>query len=300
QTLKDATKIAWEDESLRNMIVHNKKEPFYVYVEHKVDIPQYIDYESNDDVDKKCESRVGQRSSGDLGGSEVGEASNVGGSQELNYQFRLCDVNLGETEFKVAFEDVIVEGERSTTFEDVETTSNGEETSNFLNARTPFVGERSSAFEGVKIASEGEEASAFEGKPTYPFVRETEGVAEVHTERETNILIDFVFDTEDCSETEDVGSYENLEDGEVVYKRIKKIFYDPKDRIPCLQLGLMFYSTMQFKDALVEFVVAKRFDYKLVRNEKDKVNAKCKGEGCVTPFPGLGGSNVTLSEHVIV
>ncbi|KAK8529270.1 hypothetical protein V6N13_102203 [Hibiscus sabdariffa] len=39
-------------------------------------------------------------------------------------------------------------------------------------------------------------------------------------------------------------------------------------------------STKQFKDALNKFVVAKRFDFKLVRNEKDKINAKCKGEGC--------------------
>ncbi|KAK8666082.1 hypothetical protein V6N13_006234 [Hibiscus sabdariffa] len=42
--------------------------------------------------------------------------------------------------------------------------------------------------------------------------------------------------------------------------------------------------TRQFKDALVEFVVAKRINYKLVRNEKDKVSAKSKGDDCPWGF----------------
>ncbi|KAK9012084.1 hypothetical protein V6N11_040154 [Hibiscus sabdariffa] len=78
----------------------------------------------------------------------------------------------------------------------------------------------------------------------------------------------------------DVGSYDSEEDVEVVCKKSKKVFYDPSKPVPCLALGLIFTSTRPFKDALVNYVVVRRFDYKLVRNENDKVNAKCKGEGC--------------------
>ncbi|KAK8576771.1 hypothetical protein V6N13_015204 [Hibiscus sabdariffa] len=183
QTLKDGTRITWDDESFRNMIEH--------------------------------------RVSGGSGGSVVGEVSNVSEFQELNYHLSLCDVNLGEIEFKTAFEGerlTTFEGpkttfhsEKSTNFEGVEIASKGEETSNFLAAKTAFESERSKGFEGVKTAFEGvktafeavkgESEIAFEGEPTYDFLVETEGVHEVQIEREANIESDFVSDTEDSSET---------------------------------------------------------------------------------------------------
>ncbi|KAK8708751.1 hypothetical protein V6N13_059788 [Hibiscus sabdariffa] len=81
---KDDTTIICDDELFRRMVEHIKRGVLYVYVEHKVDISQYADYESNDDIDKECESRVGPGGSGGPCNSGVGEASNVDGSQVLN------------------------------------------------------------------------------------------------------------------------------------------------------------------------------------------------------------------------
>ncbi|KAK8986840.1 hypothetical protein V6N11_037766 [Hibiscus sabdariffa] len=144
-------------------------------------------------------------------------------------------------------------------------------------------GERSNAFEGEKAIVEGERSSAFEGAKTSFEGEETSAFKDDDSgsEREQNFQSHVKSGSEtDYIESSDVGSYDNLKDGEVFCKIRKKIFYDPKDRIPCLQLGLIFDNTRQFKDALVEFDVAKRFDYKLDRNEKHKVSAKSKGNGC--------------------
>ncbi|KAK8576552.1 hypothetical protein V6N13_032473 [Hibiscus sabdariffa] len=188
------------------MIEHSKKEAIHVYVEHKVEIPQYVEYEPSDVIDKNCESHVGQGGIGGPGGNVVGEVSNVGGSQELNFHLTLCDVNLGETKFKTSFEgeEAIVEGERLTTFEGPKTT---------------FQGEKSTNFEGVEIASKGEDTSNFQAAKT-----------NFESERSSGFKHQTILRSASC--------------------------------------------------VLVVFVVAKRVDYKLVRNEKYKVIAKCKGEGC--------------------
>ncbi|KAK8516336.1 hypothetical protein V6N12_068943 [Hibiscus sabdariffa] len=165
QTLKDDTIIAWDDESFRNMIEHNKKGALHVYVEHNVDIPQYVEYESSDDVDKNCESYVGQ-------GGIVGPGRSV----------------FGEAAFEG--EEAIVEGERLTAFKGpkanfhgVEIASEGEETSNFHASKIGFQSERSSGFEGEETSAfevtKGGSKIAFEGEPTDGFVGETEGVPEV-------------------------------------------------------------------------------------------------------------------------
>ncbi|KAK8479320.1 hypothetical protein V6N11_030874 [Hibiscus sabdariffa] len=185
------------------MIEHSKKEAIHVYVEHKVEIPQYVEYEPSDVIDKNCESHVGQGGIGGPGGNVVGEVSNVGGSQELNFHLTLCDVNLGETKFKTSFEgeEAIVEGERLTTFEGPKTTFQGEKSTNFEGVEIASKGEDTSNFQAAKTNFESERSSGFKVEPTEGFLGEIEGVLKVQTERTTNIETDFRFDTEDSSET---------------------------------------------------------------------------------------------------
>ncbi|KAK8649539.1 hypothetical protein V6N13_130266 [Hibiscus sabdariffa] len=64
-------------------------------------------------------------------------------------------------------------------------------------------------------------------------------------------------DSDSSSDTKDVGSYDSEEDAEVVCIKCKKTFYKPSDPVPSLALGLIFTSTRQFKDALVNHDVAK-------------------------------------------
>ncbi|XVF55649.1 hypothetical protein PTKIN_Ptkin06aG0053300 [Pterospermum kingtungense] len=64
---------------------------------------------------------------------------------------------------------------------------------------------------------------------------------------------------EEGSETDylgesDRGSYECDEDGEVVYKKGTKTYFDPSDTIPNFALGMIFEGPKQFKEALVDLV----------------------------------------------
>ncbi|KAK8578991.1 hypothetical protein V6N12_069327 [Hibiscus sabdariffa] len=113
EKLEDGTTIAWDDDSFRNMIEHCKMGALHVYVEHRVDIPKYADYESNDDVLKiYYESRVGTRVNGGPASSVVGEASNVavGDSKdafegESKATFEVKGKGKGKGKGKVAFEE---------------------------------------------------------------------------------------------------------------------------------------------------------------------------------------------------
>ncbi|KAL4278193.1 hypothetical protein GQ457_03G025200 [Hibiscus cannabinus] len=81
--------------------------------------------------------------------------------------------------------------------------------------------------------------------------------------------------------SDDAGSYETDSDGEVVCKKSKKNFFNENSE-PRFELGMIFESNIQFKEALRSFAVANRFDYKYTKNEKHRIRAKCKGVGC--PF----------------
>ncbi|KAK9030451.1 hypothetical protein V6N11_031878 [Hibiscus sabdariffa] len=48
------------------------------------------------------------------------------------------------------------------------------------------------------------------------------------------------------------------------------------------QLGMVFENSKQFKSTLTEYAIAKRFDFRLAKNDKDKTRVVCKSEGC--PF----------------
>ncbi|KAK8990482.1 hypothetical protein V6N11_009181 [Hibiscus sabdariffa] len=86
----------------------------------------------------------------------------------------------------------------------------------------------------------------------------------------------------DYIDTSDLGSYETDDDGEVHCKKSKVCCFDPTDPVPCFLLGMVFENIKQFKSALTKYAIAKRFDFRLAKNDKDKTRAFCKSEGC--PF----------------
>ncbi|KAK8701967.1 hypothetical protein V6N13_020341 [Hibiscus sabdariffa] len=86
----------------------------------------------------------------------------------------------------------------------------------------------------------------------------------------------------DYIDSSDLGSYETNGDGEVHCKKSKVCCFDPTDLVPCFQLGMLFENSKQFKSTLTRYAIAKRFDFRLAKNDKDKTRAVCKGEGC--PF----------------
>ncbi|KAL4291119.1 hypothetical protein GQ457_14G002270 [Hibiscus cannabinus] len=95
--------------------------------------------------------------------------------------------------------------------------------------------------------------------------------------------------------SDDAGSYETDSDGEVVCKKSKKIFLNENSE-PRFELGMIFESNIQFKEALRSFVVANRFDYKYTKNEKHGIRAKCKGVGC--PFMIYLGKGIDGIYHI--
>ncbi|KAK8694541.1 hypothetical protein V6N13_072090 [Hibiscus sabdariffa] len=84
----------------------------------------------------------------------------------------------------------------------------------------------------------------------------------------------------DYLDSSDLGSYGSDDDGEVVCKKSKKDYFDPSDKVPSFQLGMIFENSKQFKAALIKYAIAKRFDFKLSKNDRDKTRAVCKGQDC--------------------
>ncbi|KAK8593298.1 hypothetical protein V6N13_043097 [Hibiscus sabdariffa] len=120
----------------------------------------------NDDVDKEFESNVGLGGTSGLCGNRVGEASNIGWSEELDESLSLFDVKLGKIDDETKFEDVI-EDERTSVFE----VAKGE-------AKIAFEGEEICDFEVAK----GKAKTTFEGEAADAFLGETEGVTKVQNE----------------------------------------------------------------------------------------------------------------------
>ncbi|KAK5792695.1 hypothetical protein PVK06_033813 [Gossypium arboreum] len=149
--------------------------------------------------------------------------------------------------------------------------------------------------EGVDPTCEGREE----------FLRECKGVEEAEEDRDVrqyDIPIEIVLDdlileikkrrasvnTTTVGESSGVGSaadyLESLdlvssdidEDGDVVFKKSEKCYFDLTNLMPHFQLGLILESPKQFKSALKRYAIAKRFDFKLAKNEKDKTKAVCK------------------------
>ncbi|XVF84982.1 hypothetical protein PTKIN_Ptkin17bG0082300 [Pterospermum kingtungense] len=86
----------------------------------------------------------------------------------------------------------------------------------------------------------------------------------------------------DLIESSDIGDYESDGQGRVVCKKRNHVFFDPSDQVPHFELGMIFEGPKQFKATLSKYSIAKRFDYKLLRNERHRTKAICKEKGC--PF----------------
>ncbi|KAK8559175.1 hypothetical protein V6N12_042457 [Hibiscus sabdariffa] len=78
------------------------------------------------------------------------------------------------------------------------------------------------------------------------------------------------------TDSSDLGSYETDDDGEVHCKKSKVCCFDPTDPVPCFQLRMVFENSKQFKSPLTRYAIAKRFDFKLVKNDNDKTRVVCK------------------------
>ncbi|KAL4387627.1 hypothetical protein GQ457_09G021940 [Hibiscus cannabinus] len=288
-SLKDGPIVCFDDASFRTMIEHSKKGLLHVYVEHKVDIPHFADEDqTSEDTNIMCESRVGGTCEDKGGGPDscIGETSNVGGShQMMTDQGDLFDVKINA--FKKVGDyrnevggcsnetvdltniEIYVDGETEDESENGSSSdTKGEECLKFYDKQK----HEKLLSDDVHVEHIFEDATTIETSN----VRANKGKEEKHKINRDNGTRD---DT-DYIHSSDVGSYDNKEDAEVVCKKSKKVFYDPFEPIPYLDLELIFTSTRHFKDALVNYILAKRFNYKLVRNESDKVSAKCKGQGC--------------------
>ncbi|KAK8562182.1 hypothetical protein V6N13_148709 [Hibiscus sabdariffa] len=222
EKLEYGTTIAWDDDSFRNMTNHCNMCKLHDYTEHKVDIPQNADYESNDDVLKiDCESRVGTRVTGGLAGSVAGETSNAEG---LGFIFRkkYADANESDDDAKI---------------QKIE-----EDCMHFFKKRGKLSNDE----------VETETCFDFDFGTSSETNKGNKGTKSLERDDEFERQQDFDMDDESGRETDDidslgVGSYESLDDEE---------------------------------DVLSKFDMAKRLDFKLVQNEKDKISAKYKGDGC--------------------
>ncbi|KAK8657037.1 hypothetical protein V6N13_098971 [Hibiscus sabdariffa] len=238
EKLEDDTIIAWDDDSFRNMIEHY--------------------YESNDDVLKiDYESRVGTRVSGGPVDSVVGEASNVGvgetsnagGSHELNDIESLFDVNLGDSkdafegDSKVAFEGK-GKGKGKASFEE-----NGKGEASFEGDTKGEAGFERDEGLGFIFRKKGADVDGETNKGN-------KGTKSADRDDEFERQQDSDRDDKSGRETDYIDS---SDDGEVVCKKSMKLLYDTSDPIPYLQLGLIFESARQFKDALSKFVLTKDF-----------------------------------------
>ncbi|KAK9032641.1 hypothetical protein V6N11_056899 [Hibiscus sabdariffa] len=86
----------------------------------------------------------------------------------------------------------------------------------------------------------------------------------------------------DYLDSSDAGSYETDSDGGIICKKSGKVFFDASTVEPRFQLGMIFESQQQFKDALYYYAIAHSFDFRFVSNRKEKIRVVCKANGC--PF----------------
>ncbi|KAL4310223.1 hypothetical protein GQ457_01G012130 [Hibiscus cannabinus] len=64
----------------------------------------------------------------------------------------------------------------------------------------------------------------------------------------------------DYLDSSDAGSYESDSDGEILFKKSSKVFFDTSSVEPRFEVGMIFESPQQFKEALYAYAVAQR-DY---------------------------------------
>lgn len=57
---------------------------------------------------------------------------------------------------------------------------------------------------------------------------------------------------------------------------MRTVLYDPKTPIPIFCVGIVFESKKQFKDAVKEWALIKRYALRYVRNEPTRVRYECK------------------------
>ncbi|KAK8979005.1 hypothetical protein V6N11_007465 [Hibiscus sabdariffa] len=86
----------------------------------------------------------------------------------------------------------------------------------------------------------------------------------------------------DYLDSSDAGSYETDSDGGIICKKSGKVFFDASTVEPRFQLGMIFESQQQFKDALYYYAIAHSFDFRFVSNRIEKIRVVCKANGC--PF----------------
>ncbi|KAK5836587.1 hypothetical protein PVK06_012381 [Gossypium arboreum] len=81
--------------------------------------------------------------------------------------------------------------------------------------------------------------------------------------------------------SDDVGCYDLDSNGELVCRKNRKIFFNECSVKPRFEIGMIFESPNQFKEALAAYVVHHRYDFKLARNEKFRTRAKWKAQWCL-------------------
>ncbi|KAK8598438.1 hypothetical protein V6N13_094407 [Hibiscus sabdariffa] len=84
----------------------------------------------------------------------------------------------------------------------------------------------------------------------------------------------------DYLDTSNVGSYETNSYGDFISKNTGKVFFDDSTIVSRFELGMVFKTQQQLKDALYAYAVANRFDFKYVSNRKEKTRVVCKKKGC--------------------
>ena len=63
-------------------------------------------------------------------------------------------------------------------------------------------------------------------------------------------------------ETDDEGEYVTEDDGEVVIKKSKKVYFDPSNKVPVIEKGMIFDNPNQLKHALNKLAVACHRDFR--------------------------------------
>ncbi|KAK8601214.1 hypothetical protein V6N12_051055 [Hibiscus sabdariffa] len=87
----------------------------------------------------------------------------------------------------------------------------------------------------------------------------------------------------DYLDISDVGSYETNSDGDFISRSNDMVFFDDSTIVPRFELGMVFKTQQQLKDALYAYAMASRFDFKYVSNRKEKTRVVCKKK-CVLLF----------------
>ena len=107
------------------------------------------------------------------------------------------------------------------------------------------------------------------------------------------------FDSNDAGS--ELSDNERCSEDELLERRQSiKVEYDPTCHIPLWEIGLVFESDVQFREALVKYAMLKGVDIKLRPNETGRVRGKCKSVGCKWFISGSIDGNTTVKTYNLV